>query len=272
MILRRMADAVREQNWFTVIIEILIVVIGIFLGLQVTDWNEGLKEQARADQYRERLIADITDDAAQFQLRTNFINEVLTYSEQLLEGLEGEKPESIDEPNTHDQPNALDEQWVILRAAFQASQIWPFEMVSIAYDEIQINGSISLIGNVDVINKLANYYSRDRTQLNAIAGTLPPYRTLVRGLLPWALLNDMWARCNQSDAYGVQHLKKCERPALPALFSQIPGALETLVQHPELPFLLRQRMSDARVRLVLYRDSHNRALKLINNWRPANDY
>ncbi len=40
MILRRMADAIREQNWFTVFIETLIVVIGIFLGFQMTEWNE----------------------------------------------------------------------------------------------------------------------------------------------------------------------------------------------------------------------------------------
>lgn len=43
MIIRKLADAIREQNWFTVIIEILIVVIGIFLGLQVTEWNEDRK-------------------------------------------------------------------------------------------------------------------------------------------------------------------------------------------------------------------------------------
>jgi len=39
MILHRLAEGVRAQNWFTVIVEVLIVVVGIFLGLQVDDWN-----------------------------------------------------------------------------------------------------------------------------------------------------------------------------------------------------------------------------------------
>jgi hypothetical protein len=37
MILRKLAESIRQQNWFTVLVEILIVVIGIFVGLQVDD-------------------------------------------------------------------------------------------------------------------------------------------------------------------------------------------------------------------------------------------
>ena len=40
MILRRLTDALRKQDWFTVVIETLIVVLGVFLGLQVNNWNE----------------------------------------------------------------------------------------------------------------------------------------------------------------------------------------------------------------------------------------
>ena len=40
MILRKLANAVTDQNWFTVVLEILIVVIGIFIGLQVDDWHQ----------------------------------------------------------------------------------------------------------------------------------------------------------------------------------------------------------------------------------------
>jgi hypothetical protein len=39
MILRKLAEAFHKQNWFTALIEILVVVIGIFVGLQVDDWN-----------------------------------------------------------------------------------------------------------------------------------------------------------------------------------------------------------------------------------------
>lgn len=58
MILRRLADAIREQNWFTVVLEILIVVIGILIGLQVDDWNQQRKDRALEQQYLDRLHTD----------------------------------------------------------------------------------------------------------------------------------------------------------------------------------------------------------------------
>ena len=39
MILRRLTNAFRKQDWFTVAVETLIVVLGVFLGLQVNNWN-----------------------------------------------------------------------------------------------------------------------------------------------------------------------------------------------------------------------------------------
>ena len=58
MIFRRLAEAVREQNLFTVVLEILILVIGIFIGLQVDDWNERRKDRVAERGYLERLQAD----------------------------------------------------------------------------------------------------------------------------------------------------------------------------------------------------------------------
>jgi hypothetical protein len=39
MILRRITAAFRKQDWFTVAVETLIVVFGVFIGLQVNNWN-----------------------------------------------------------------------------------------------------------------------------------------------------------------------------------------------------------------------------------------
>ncbi|WND03804.1 hypothetical protein QGN29_05375 [Temperatibacter marinus] len=40
MLLRTFTHHFREQNWFAVGLDVLVAVIGIFLGLQVTDWNQ----------------------------------------------------------------------------------------------------------------------------------------------------------------------------------------------------------------------------------------
>jgi hypothetical protein len=40
MLLRRVIEHVREQNWLAVFIDFLIVVVGVFIGIQVANWNE----------------------------------------------------------------------------------------------------------------------------------------------------------------------------------------------------------------------------------------
>ena len=39
MILQRITASLKKRDWETVVLEILIVVVGIFIGLQVDDWN-----------------------------------------------------------------------------------------------------------------------------------------------------------------------------------------------------------------------------------------
>ncbi len=58
MIIRRLADALREQNWITVVLEVMIVVVGIFIGLQVDGWNEGRKKQQNIEAQLFRIAAD----------------------------------------------------------------------------------------------------------------------------------------------------------------------------------------------------------------------
>jgi hypothetical protein len=55
MIIRRIADAIRQENWFTVVLEILIVVAGIVIGLQGDDWNSLRKDRRDEQHYLNRL-------------------------------------------------------------------------------------------------------------------------------------------------------------------------------------------------------------------------
>jgi hypothetical protein len=58
MILRRVADQVREHDWFVVAIEFVIVVLGVFLGLQASNWNEARLDRAIAAGH----LAEIAED------------------------------------------------------------------------------------------------------------------------------------------------------------------------------------------------------------------
>lgn len=59
MILRKVAASLIRRDWGMVLIEILVVVVGIFIGLQVDDWNLARKQRADQEIYLDRLGADV---------------------------------------------------------------------------------------------------------------------------------------------------------------------------------------------------------------------
>ena len=59
MILQRLASAITRQDWFQVVIEVLIVIVGIFLGLQVQAWYEEQGNRALEITYLERLHSEL---------------------------------------------------------------------------------------------------------------------------------------------------------------------------------------------------------------------
>lgn len=61
MILRRIANAIRRQDWFTVALEIVIVMIGIFLGLQVNAWNQARIDRAEEAVFLQALYQDVIE-------------------------------------------------------------------------------------------------------------------------------------------------------------------------------------------------------------------
>ena len=69
MILGRLADAIREQNWFTVLVELVLVIVGVFLGIQVSNWNDGRLDRQLEEQLLERLVVDFRDIESDSLLR-----------------------------------------------------------------------------------------------------------------------------------------------------------------------------------------------------------
>ncbi|MEM7327436.1 MAG: hypothetical protein AAF437_01775 [Pseudomonadota bacterium] len=63
MLLRRITKHVKDQNWFAVGLDFLIVVIGVFIGLQVANWNEARLQKADERQ----LIQRLADEAAELK-------------------------------------------------------------------------------------------------------------------------------------------------------------------------------------------------------------
>lgn len=59
MLLRRLMQHLKRQDWLAVAIDFVIVVFGVFFGLQVSEWNEARQERALERGYISRIAHDI---------------------------------------------------------------------------------------------------------------------------------------------------------------------------------------------------------------------
>lgn len=59
MIVRRAANALKEQNWTTILIEFVLLVAGVFLGIQAANWNEERTERALVRGHLTEIAQDL---------------------------------------------------------------------------------------------------------------------------------------------------------------------------------------------------------------------
>ena len=62
MILRRVITHVRNQEWTAIGIDFLIVVLGVFVGIQVSNWNAARADVRLGQAYVARLLTDLHED------------------------------------------------------------------------------------------------------------------------------------------------------------------------------------------------------------------
>ena len=48
MIYKRAVAKLRAQDWFAIAVELAIVIVGVFIGMQVSNWNEAASERREA--------------------------------------------------------------------------------------------------------------------------------------------------------------------------------------------------------------------------------
>ena len=93
MILQKLASAIRRQDWFQVVIEVLIVIVGIFLGLQVQTFYESQADRAQEAVYVDQLHNEVVELVAAAEignaLREDIHRNLLEIVELLKKGESG---------------------------------------------------------------------------------------------------------------------------------------------------------------------------------------
>lgn len=67
MLLRRVTKHVKDQNWFAVCIDFVIVVIGVFIGIQVANWNDAQGDRQRETLILQNIANDLRSDIASYE-------------------------------------------------------------------------------------------------------------------------------------------------------------------------------------------------------------
>ena len=80
MILRRVIRHVRNQEWTASGIDFVIVVVGVFVGLQVSNWNEAQADRSREATYLQGIGEDLRSDIVE-------IDEIIHVSESRMSAL-----------------------------------------------------------------------------------------------------------------------------------------------------------------------------------------
>ena len=77
MIASRFLQHLKQQHWAGVFIELVIVILGVFIGLQVQDWNTARSARAELDQQLISLRLELEDNQAHFnKFRTELVGQL----------------------------------------------------------------------------------------------------------------------------------------------------------------------------------------------------
>ena len=72
MLLRRVIEHVKAQNWTAVGLDFVIVVVGVFIGIQVANWNDARVDRATETTYLQLLQRDIQTTIAEVENQIGF--------------------------------------------------------------------------------------------------------------------------------------------------------------------------------------------------------
>lgn len=249
MAIRRFRDHFSEQNWFAVVLDVLIVVLGVFLGIQVNNWNEGRLERQQGREYRAMLVDDLSTNLSDLAMRKHYYQWVRAEALATLADL---KRPSRD----------LDEGFLL--EAYQASQMQPWSLKRDTYDQILAVGAMAKLGSPLLRDRIANYYvGADVTGTNMIA--LPPYREILRRVMPYAVQQTIRAKCNERidvDERGATHIVIPTSCALGLDPAGVRDAVAQVHDWPGLSLDLNRWLVDLDQKLVSVNTITSRALKL----------
>ncbi len=220
MLLRRITKHVTDQNWFAVFIDFLIVVIGVFIGIQVANWNDEQSFHDKETQLLKELKVEVEAAVAYANYIQDSYTQVSDAGRRSLEFIELNEPCST-------------ECWNILVDFIHASQWQDARVIRQIYDEMRRQSLPSS-------KKITTYLDRflidnESTALNF--DDKPYYREIIRQIIPINVQDFYWKNCYTYENNKETYVHNCNKGIVDELALEI---VNTIIQNPEVkPHLTR---------------------------------
>jgi hypothetical protein len=228
MLLRRITAHVKAQNWTAIALDFFIVVVGVFIGIQVSNWNERLafeqREQVLLRELRGEVVQNMVDARSKgeaFLIGADSARRVLNAAD-------------------HDGSPCMEDCWPLVVDLMHASQ-WQQIMSSWStYDELRREGLPSDRRIIEMVEKYKMY----NHQVAQALSTQPRYRTLVRGMIPIDAQDAYWERCYSLEEAIEVYVYPCPSPGNIAID---PTKIAAILANPEIAPSLREWTTLSRV-------------------------
>jgi hypothetical protein len=143
MLLRRVSKHVKDQNWFAVFIDFLIVVLGILIAFQITEWNEGQQTNKREKSILLQLEEEFTVIKSAIEKQNSLRSEYVENLSELIGILQSDE--------------AVADELKIKKGLESARATGRRPAQSAAYLQLMASGELTMLSSEDLQQSLVNY-------------------------------------------------------------------------------------------------------------------
>lgn len=160
--------------------EIILVVIGILIALQINNWNESRKAEIEERDILQKLQLDLRDDINVLQYQLNFKKNMIESYKQCLDILSEETVATKEE---------------FMNYFSSILQVGSVNLNMTTFNNLQTTGQIRLIKSNELADNIVSYYNTDYTQWQSALrdytrNITAPY-ILQFDYIPQLIINDM---------------------------------------------------------------------------------
>ena len=260
MIFRRFLQRFRQQQWSAIATELVIVIIGVFIGMQVSNWNEERETNQKAQVFTARLTEDLRKEAWGYEYLIAYNRETNANQRRVLDAMAGEIVLS-------------DEQFVI--SAYRATQYKENGRARATYDELVSTGTIGLIADQEMLETAVNIFAAPWLDQISQQTRDSEYRRLFRETVSARVQEALLDRCGDRFASVLDYASiegsldyPCTLDVPP---ENIRAAADALKGLPRFLPALRIRFADNQTALIDLQTGNGSAMKslrAIGNKKP----